>query len=84
MKVYGTDLLRQYNKLKELETSLIAQIRKRNQFLIKNAGDDVLDKIILNLKYDDVDPMKLLDQIIAIEKAYADKTKQIDMFGEPE
>lgn len=84
MKVYGTDLLRQYNKLKELEASLNAQIKKRNQYLIKNAGDDVLDKTILNLKYDDADPLKLINQIIAIEKAYADKTVQGDMFNEPE
>lgn len=76
MKVYGKDLLRQYE-------GLIARIKKRNQFLIKTAGDDVLDKTNLNLQFDDADPIKLLNQIIAIEQAYVKKSKQLDLFREP-
>lgn len=82
MKEYGQDLLRQYNRLKSLESSLIANIKKRNQYLITNAGDKVLDKTDLNLQFDSNDPKLLLDQIIAIEKAYADQSKQLNMFDD--
>jgi hypothetical protein len=82
MKEYGTDLLQQYKKLKQSEASLIGRIRKRNQFLIKNAGDEVLNKTMLNLQFDSKDVALLLDQIIAIEKAYAEQSKQLDMFDE--
>jgi len=76
MKVYGKDLMRQYE-------GLIAQIRKRNKFLIRTAGDDVLNMTHLNLQFDDTDPIKLLTQIIAIENAYVKKSKQLDLFREP-
>jgi|WetSurMetagenome_2_1015567.scaffolds.fasta_scaffold337849_2 hypothetical protein len=82
MKEYGIDLLQQYKKLKQSEASLIGRIRKRNQFLIKNAGDEVLNKTMLNLQFDSKDVALLLDQIIAIEKAYAEQSKQLDMFDE--
>lgn len=82
MKEYGTDLLQQYKKLKQSEASLVGRIRKRNQYLIKTAGDNVLDKTMLNLKWDSEDVTILIDQIIAIEKAYAEQSKQLDMFDE--
>jgi len=75
MKIYGKDLLKQYE-------GLIAQIKKRNQFLIKTAGNDVLDKTNLTLQFDDANPIKLLNQIVAIEQAYVEKSKQLDMFRE--
>lgn len=80
MKEYGQDLLRQYNKVKALEKSLLASIKKRNQYLITHAGNEVLEKTGLNLQFDSNDPKLLLDQIIAIEKAYAEQSKQLNMF----
>lgn len=79
MKLYGTDLLRQYNKVKNLENSLTEQIKKRNQYLLNYADKKILNKVP-NLMNDDNDPIKLLNQIVAIEKAYTEQAKQLDMF----
>ena len=80
MKEYGKDLLKQYKDLLNEELRVVDRIRKRNQFLIKTAGDKVLNRTNLNLQFDNTDPMLLLDQIIAIEKAYAEQSKQLNMF----
>ena len=87
MKEYGIDLQRQYKQLVNDKIGLIEKIKKRREFLIKNASMELLRKVCddnnMHLIYsDDTSIETLLTHIIVIERAYTDQTKQLDMFDD--
>ncbi len=82
MKEYGKDLKKQYNKVLELEVALSGKIKKRYEFLIKNAELEILNQTKLNFITDpnDINIEDLLNKIIAIEQVYVSQSKQLNMF----
>lgn len=82
MKEYGVDLKKQYDKLINDEIVLFARIKKRRAFLIKNATKEVLKSANrdIRLAKDEDSITMYLEDIIAIEKAYTNQSKQLDMF----
>lgn len=83
MKEYGVDLRKQYEKLVSDELALFAKIKKRRAFLIKSAATVVLKKANRDIKLakEDDSIATYLEDIIAIEKAYVNQAKQLDMFN---
>lgn len=79
MKEYGVDLQKQYQKLVKDEVILCAKIKKRREFLVKNASQKVLKST--GIKFMETnDIFQMLNEIIAIEKSYASQSIQLDMF----
>jgi K+/H+ antiporter YhaU regulatory subunit KhtT len=79
MKEYGTDLKKQYDTLIRNELSLLLKIKKRRVFLIRNTPKDILAST--GLRFEETEDVQaMLDEIIAIEKAYTAQTKQLGLF----
>lgn len=79
MKENGVDLKRQFNRLIQEELSLAAKVKKRRAFLISNASKEVLNQT--GKKFTDTeDVQQMLDDIIAIEKAYTAQSQQLGLF----
>lgn len=80
MKEYGIDLQKQYQKLIKDELILCSKIKKRREFLLKNATQEVLKNT--GIKFIDTnDTLQMLNEIIAIEKSYTSQSIQLDMFS---
>lgn len=78
-KEYGIDLQKRYKKLIQDELSLLYKIKKRRTFLIRNTPKEVL--AVTGRRFEDTDEIQvMLDDIIAIEKAYTAQSVQLKMF----
>jgi len=82
MKEYGVDLKKQYDKLTKEKISLIGRIEKRRAFLIKNAPKGLIAKLPFMLMYVENDVEVMLNEIIYIEKLYAEQSSQLSMFDD--
>lgn len=84
MKEYGEDLETTYNELQKKLITVTNKIRKRAKFLIKECPDFKFGsekvKYITDDAIDDMNISAVIYLVKKIDKEYAEKTRQLDLF----